>query len=99
LKQIAKPEIKSSYASFHRLFYSDPPSTIQQTSYTYKSLVQSIDDFGDITDHKMYVVVFPNGIHTSQATFNALTAKMGGQLLEYLLPTNAIYPKKKLILT
>lgn len=84
LMQIVKPDTqKASFATLKSLFYNDPPLTKIQTSFAYKTLFQSLSSQNIYTDHQLYVVVFPNGIHTTQDIYNLLLQKIGNHLVQY----------------
>jgi hypothetical protein len=80
---------QASYANLQSLFYSNPPG-IPQVSFTYKSVFQSTINQRDFRNTNIYVVVFPRGIHTSQATYNSLLGRISGGLPLYSMPASVL---------
>jgi len=94
---IIQPADKTTYGTLQTLFYSDPPLT-PQTSFGYKTLVQSESANGNnYTDHMLYVLVFPNGIHTTQDIYNSLLQKIGKVLPTYSLSASVLNGDTKVV--
>lgn len=67
------------------IFYSWKGDT-SQTSFAYKTCFETIDSNQKPTSKSLYVVVFPNGIHLTPATYQQLLLQLNGGLQPYMVP-------------
>jgi hypothetical protein len=72
-------------ANLQTLFYEWEGDT-SQSSLAYKTCFETLDENNSPISRSLYVVVFPNGIHLSQQSFQQLILQLGGQLQTYNSP-------------
>lgn len=80
-----KKENKSNVATLESFFYAWSGDTTQ-TSLAYKTCVETMDKDNQPTSKSLYVVVFPNGAHLTQAGYQQLLLQLNGTLPLYTLP-------------
>ncbi len=67
------------------IFYEWENDT-SQTSLAYKTCFETIDANNNPTSKSLYIVVFPNGIHLSQAGYQQLLIQLNANLPPYMIP-------------
>ncbi len=72
-------------ANLQTLFYEWEGDT-SQSSLAYKSCFETLDENNSPVSRSLYIVVFPNGIHLSQQSFQQLLLQLGGKLNTYNAP-------------
>lgn len=80
-----KKDNKSNAATLESLFYAWSGDTTQ-TSLAYKTCIEIMDKDIQPTSKSLYVVVFPNGAHLTQAGYQQLLLQLNGTLPPYTLP-------------
>jgi hypothetical protein len=78
-------EKKSGVPNLESIFYMWDGDT-SQTSLAYKTCFETLDSNNNPTSRSLYVVVFPNGIHLTQAGYQQLLIQMNGNLPPYMIP-------------
>lgn len=78
-------ETKSNVATLESIFYAWSGDT-SQSSLAYKTCFETIDTQQQPSSKSLYVVVFPNGIHLTQAGYQQLLLQMNGKLPVYNIP-------------
>jgi len=78
-------DTKSGTPSLESIFYAWDGDT-SQTSLAYKTCFETIDANNTPSSKSLYVVVFPNGIHLTQAGYQQLLIQMNGTLQPYMIP-------------
>jgi hypothetical protein len=76
---------KSGVPNLESIFYEWDGDT-SQTSLAYKTCFETIDNNNQPTSRSLYIVVFPNGIHLTQAGYQQLLLQMNGNLSPYMIP-------------
>jgi hypothetical protein len=76
---------KAGVPNLETIFYSHKDDT-SQTSFAYKTCFETIDGNNNPISRSLYIAVFPNGIHLSQAGFQQLLLQLNGNLPSYMLP-------------
>jgi hypothetical protein len=76
---------KAIVPTLETIFYSSQNDTTQ-TSIAYKSCFETIDENNSPISRSLYIVVFPNGIHLTQADYQQLLLQMNGTLQSYMIP-------------
>lgn len=80
-----KKENTSNVATLQSFFYAWSGDTTQ-TSLAYKTCFETMDKDNRPTSKSLYVVVFPNGAHLTQAGYQQLLLQLNGTLLPYTVP-------------
>jgi hypothetical protein len=80
-----KDDTQSNVSTLESLMYSWDGDK-SQTSFAYKTCFETIDNNNTPTSKSLYVVVFPNGIHLSQASYQQLLTQLNGTLQPYMIP-------------
>ena len=80
-----KKENTSNVATLESFFYAWSGDTTQ-TSLAYKTCIETMDKDNQPTSKSLYVVVFPNGTHLTQAGYQQLILQLNGTLLPYTVP-------------
>jgi len=80
-----KKENKSNAATLESFFYAWSGDTTQ-TSLAYKTCFETMDKENQPNSKSLYVVVFPNGAHLTQAGYQQLLLQLNGTLLPYTVP-------------
>lgn len=57
-----------------------------QTSIAYKTCFETIDNNNSPTSRSLYIIVFPNGIHLTQSSYQQLLLQINGTLSPYMIP-------------
>jgi len=78
-------ELKSGVPTLQSIFYAWDGDTTQ-TSIAYKTCFETIDKDNTPNSKSLYVVVFPNGIHLTQAGYQQLLIQLNGTLSPYMIP-------------
>jgi hypothetical protein len=78
---------KSGVPTLQSIFYGWDDDTTQ-TSIAYKTCFETIDRNNQPSSKSLYVVVFPNGIHLTQAGFQQLLIQLNGNLPPYMIPVS-----------
>lgn len=78
-------EKQSKVPTLESIFYSWNGDT-SQSSIAYKTCFETFDRNSNVTSRSLYVVVFPNGIHLTQAAFQQLLIQLNGTLPSYMIP-------------
>jgi hypothetical protein len=84
-KGAATQEKKSGVPNLETIFYEWDGDT-SQTSLAYKTCFETLDANSQPTSKSLYIVVFPNGIHLTQAGYQQLLLQMNGNLPSYMIP-------------
>lgn len=84
-KNKAAGDKKSGVPNLESIFYEWDGDT-SQTSLAYKTCFETIDSNSQPTSRSLYIVVFPNGIHLTQAGYQQLLLQMNGNLPSYMIP-------------
>lgn len=74
----------ASVPTLESIFYEWEGDT-SQTSFAYKTCFESINN-DNPTSRSLYIVVFPNGIHITQAGYQQLLLQLNGTLQLYMVP-------------
>jgi hypothetical protein len=80
-----KASTKSGVPNLETIFYAWDGDT-SQTSIAYKTCFESLDSNNSPSSKSLYIVVFPNGIHLTQAGYQQLLIQMNGNLPPYMIP-------------
>jgi len=80
-----KDDKKSGVPTLESIFYGWDGDT-GQSSIAYKTCFETIDSNNNPTSKSLYVVVFPNGIHLTQAGYQQLLIQLNGALPPYMIP-------------
>jgi hypothetical protein len=83
--QQPKDKKKQGVPTLESLFYSWGGDT-GQASIAYKTCFETIDRNNNPSSKSLYVVVFPTGIHLTQAGFQQLLIQFNGSLSPYMIP-------------
>ncbi len=59
---------------------------VTQTSIAYKTCFETIDKNDQPTSRSLYILVFPNGIHLTQSSYQQLLLQLNGALQPYMVP-------------
>ncbi len=84
-KHDKQKENKSVVPNIETLFYAWDGDTTQ-TSIAYKTCFETLDSNNTPNSKSLYVVVFPNGIHLTQAGYQQLLLQLNGNLPSYMIP-------------
>jgi hypothetical protein len=76
---------KSGVPTLESIFYGWDGDT-SQSSIAYKTCFETIDNNNNPASKSLYVVVFPNGIHLSQSSYQQLLIQLNGILTPYMIP-------------
>jgi hypothetical protein len=76
---------KSGVPNLESIFYEWENDT-SQSSLAYKTCFETIDANNNPTSKSLYVVVFPNGIHLTQAGYQQILIQLNANLPPYMIP-------------
>lgn len=76
---------KSGVPTLDSIFYAWDGDTTQ-TSFAYKTCFETINKNNRPDSKSLYIAVFPNGIHLTQAGFQQLLIQLNGNLQPYMIP-------------